>query len=124
MSRWLVQGLAAFAVAAAAAVALSSAAMAGGTVTLIGSVGPKGGVSLRQPDGRAVKELKAGAYVIVVTDRSRRDDFHLRGPGPLDKRTGMWFVGRIIWRVRLSKGGYQYSSDQHPVTSRRTFRVS
>jgi hypothetical protein len=124
MFRSLAQALAGCISVACVAVALSPIATAGETVTLIGSVGAKGNVTLRQPDGRAVKQLQAGAYVIVVTDRSRRDDFHLRGLGTLDKHTGLRFVGRVTWRARLSAGNYQYFSDRHPVSSRRTFRVS
>ena len=44
-------------------------------------------IALRDASGERVTELDAGAYLIVVTDRSLRENFHLLGPD-IDRRTG------------------------------------
>lgn len=54
--------------------------------------------------------LLAGTYAITVRDRSRRANFHLRGPG-LNRRTSARFVGTVTWRARLRTGTYRYGSD-------------
>lgn len=55
-----------------------------------------------------------GTYLIVVTDRSRKDNFELQGPGGLSKKTGIHFVGRVTWRLKLGAGAYRYFSERHP----------
>jgi hypothetical protein len=69
-----------------------------------------------------VTRLQAGRYTVVVRDTSKRDNFHLFGPG-LDKRTSRSFVGRQQWVLVLRKGTYTFRSDAHPLTTKRTFRV-
>jgi hypothetical protein len=88
---------------------------------LSASVGPGAKISLRSASGARVARLKPGRYVVSVADRSRRDNFHLRGPG-VNARTGIAFMGRRTWRIRLSKGLYTYRSDAS-VALRRTVRV-
>ncbi len=68
------------------------------------------------------KTLKAGTYDVSVRDSSKRDNFHLTGPG-VNRRTGVAFTGIVKWRVRLAKGLYRYRSDRNPKLSR-TFRVA
>ena len=55
--------------------------------------------------------VAAGRYRITVVDSSRRDNFHLRGPG-LNKRTSMRGRGTSRWTVTLSAGRYAYGSDR------------
>lgn len=89
---------------------------------LAASVGPGARIALRSAAGVRVKTLKRGRYAITVSDRSRSDNFHLRGPG-VNARTGVAFTGRRTWMVRLAKGVYTYRSDRHPALRGRV-RVS
>ena len=88
---------------------------------LSASVGPGARIAVRSTGGARVKTLRRGSYAIAVADRSRSDNFHLRGPG-VNARTGVAFIGRRTWRVRLAKGLYTYRSDRHPKL-RGSFRV-
>src|ERR671937_2401202 len=80
---------------------------------LSGSVGPGARIALRTASGARATSLKAGAYVLTVRDRSKADDFHLRGKG-VNVATGVAFTGSKKWKIRLAKGTYRYSSDAHP----------
>ena len=73
-------------------------------------------------DGKPLATLLAGDYTFVVTDRSARQNFHLKGPG-LDKKTGAKRVGRLSFTTKLAKGVYSYSSDANRKL-RGTFRVT
>jgi len=77
---------------------------------------------LRASDGTAVRRLQAGAVVIAVVDKSRKGNFHLLGPGGFKKKTGIRFMGRVIWTLKLAPGRYRYFSDGRP-SVRRSFRV-
>jgi Copper binding proteins, plastocyanin/azurin family len=83
--------------------------------TLKASVSAGGAVSL------AASSVKSGRYRIVVSDRSKSANFHLRGPG-VNVRTGMRFRGSATLHVRLSKGTYRFGSDSVGLTKR--LRVS
>src|SRR5919204_4130220 len=48
---------------------------------LAGSVGPGARIALRTASGARATSLKAGAYALTVRDRSKTDNFHLRGKG-------------------------------------------
>ena len=85
------------------------------------SVGPGRAISLRIPGGGVPPRLGPGRYTVVVTDRSRRDNFHLLGG--LDRKTGIAFIGRQRWVVTLQKGIYRYRSDAHPRTLSGSFQV-
>jgi plastocyanin len=61
--------------------------------------------------------VRAGAYRILVNDRSRAANFHLAGRG-LDRRTGVQFRGASTWNVRLVRGTYRYGSDPAGLTKR------
>ncbi len=80
-------------------------------VILKGDVGA-GSISLRL-DKASVKTLTAGADTIAVSDRSARQNFHLKGPG-VDKKTGVKAAGKIAWTVVFRKGTYVYYSDTNP----------
>jgi hypothetical protein len=66
--------------------------------------------------------LSAGAFSIVVSDRSATDGFRLSGPG-VAKATTAKFRGTVTWKVKLAPGTYSYGSALHPKL-RRTFTVS
>ena len=80
---------------------------------LAGSVGPGSQIALRTASGARASTLKAGVYVLTVRDRSKTDNFHLRGKGA-NVATGVAFTGPKTWKVRLAKGSYRYFSDAHP----------
>ena len=83
---------------------------------LAGSVGPGSRIALRTASGARASHLKPGAYVLTVTDKSKTDNFHLRGKGA-NVSTGVAFTGKKTWKLRLSKGVYRYFSDRHPTLS-------
>jgi plastocyanin len=88
---------------------------------LAGSVGPGARIALRTASGARVSRLKPGVYVLTVTDRSKTDNFHLRGKRA-NVATGVPFTGKKTWRLRLAKGAYRYFSDRHPAL-KGSFRV-
>ncbi len=107
----------------AGALLLALPATAGTTATrLTATVGPSFTISLKKGTTK-VTRLKAGAYTIVVRDRSNLHNFHLRGPGSVNKKTGVAFVGTRTWTVRLRPGRYTYICDPHATTMRGSFRV-
>jgi len=79
---------------------------------LAGSVGPGARIALRTASGARATSLKAGAYVLTVRDKSKTDDFRLRGKG-VNVATGVAFTGSKTWKIRLAKGTYRYFSDRH-----------
>ena len=89
---------------------------------LAGSVGPGARIALRNASGTRVTHLKPGAYVLTVTDKSKTDNFHLRGRRA-NVATGVAFTGKKTWKLRLVKGAYRYFSDRHP-RLKGSFRVS
>lgn len=85
------------------------------TSTLRASVSPGGRATL------SARSVKAGAYRIVVRDRSTRHNFRLAGRR-VNRTTGADFTGRVTWSVRLAKGVYRYGSDAKRLPGR--LRVS
>lgn len=97
------------------------------TPTLRASVGPGKTIALRAASGERVTQLDAGAYLIVVTDRSLRENFHLLGPD-IDRRTGSRFRGTVRWRLQIGHtvpfgSRYSYRSDRSGSNLRGTFRI-
>lgn len=84
-----------------------------GPTKLRGSVGPGRTIGMGTSDGTRFSSLSAGAYTIVVRDRSAADDFHLTGPG-VSKATGVRFKGTVTWKLALKAGKYAFKSDTHP----------
>jgi hypothetical protein len=82
---------------------------------LAGTVGPGRAISLKP------KAAEVGAATITVNDRSRKDNFHLTGPG-VNRKTGVAMRGRVTWNVTLQPGTYTYRSDKTKKL-RGTFRV-
>jgi NitT/TauT family transport system substrate-binding protein len=77
--------------------------------TLQATVGSGSFLTLRL-DGKKVAELKAGKYNFAVTDKSKKDNFHLTGPG-VDKSTAVGKTQTITWTLALKKGVYRFASD-------------
>jgi plastocyanin len=89
------------------------------TPTLVATLGPGAAISMKLA-GKAVGSLRAGAYAVVVRDRSPRHAFRLAGPG-VSRKTGDRFRGTVRWRVTFRAGVYRYWSS--PAGVRRTLRV-
>lgn len=83
---------------------------------LFANVSRTGHVSLRNGAGTMVRSIRPGSYVVVVHDRSRRQNFHLLGSGSnaIDKKTGISFVGTVRWTLSFQPGVYSYYSDRSP----------
>jgi ABC-type nitrate/sulfonate/bicarbonate transport system substrate-binding protein len=64
-------------------------------------------------DKSALKTLAPGADTVAVSDRSSRQNFHLKGPG-VDKKTGLKKSGKITWTVVFRPGTYRFYSDSNP----------
>jgi len=60
-------------------------------------------------DGKKVKSLQEGEYTFVVSDRSKIQNFRLRGPG-VSKATSLKGRGRSTWTLSLGPGRYTFSS--------------
>jgi plastocyanin len=90
--------------------------------TLTATVGPSATISLRTASGRRVTSLRRGRYRIVVRDRSRMHNFHLRGPG-VNRRTAVRFRGTVTWTLTLRRGTYRYVCDPHASRMKGSFRV-
>jgi plastocyanin len=88
---------------------------------LLASIGPGAKINLVTPAKKRVGALLPGRYLIVVSDRSAVDNFHLTGPG-VNRKTGVAAKVTVRWTLRLKKGKYAYRSDAHPKL-RRSFSV-
>jgi plastocyanin len=66
-------------------------------------------------NGQAVSQLPAGAYVIKVHDPANFHNFHLKGPGGVDRKTPVEQDGTIdeTWDVTFVTGNYHYQCDPH-----------
>ena len=92
-------------------------------IQLKAAVGPGRTISLRDADGVRLTTLAGPVKaVIAVNDRTRTDNFHLKGPG-VNKATGIGFRGRAKWTVTLNPGKFTYRSDKHK-TLRGSFTVT
>ncbi len=60
--------------------------------------------------GVRVKTVPAGPVVIVVNDRSAKDNFHLVGPG-VNRVTSRLRKLTVVWKLTLKRGTYVYKSD-------------
>jgi NitT/TauT family transport system substrate-binding protein len=95
---------------------LVPSAVAGGKV-LQATVSGSKFLSLRL-DGKVVTTLPAGSYTFVVSDTSKTQNFHFKGPG-VARKTGVPGTGRTTWTLKLAKGSYTYVSDTRGSKARR-----
>jgi hypothetical protein len=91
-------------------------------VALAARVGPGKAISFRRSSGAKVVTIKAGKAKITVRDLTKKDNFHLIGPGA-NAKTGVAFKGTKTWALTLRKGLYRFRSDAHP-TLKGSFRVT
>jgi alpha-D-ribose 1-methylphosphonate 5-triphosphate synthase subunit PhnH len=79
-------------------------------VKLIGKVTSRA-ISLTQSSGGKVKSIFAGSYKVTVSDRSKKQNFHLRGPG-VNRKTAVGRIVKATWTLNLKPGKYTYRSDK------------
>jgi len=89
---------------------------------LVATVGPGNTISLTR-NGARVRTLTAGAYMIVVRDRSKRHNFHLTGLG-VNRKTAVARTGTVTWNLRLGAGAFRYVSDPQARRVRGSFTVT
>ena len=79
-------------------------------------------ISLKRAGVNVKKTLRAGTYLLTVTDRSSKNNFHLTGRG-INRKTGIAAKPRVTWRVVLRRGVvYTFKSDADPKL-KKTFRA-
>lgn len=106
-----------------AAVLVPGAAHPAATATaLSGTVGPGFSIALRDSNGVKVTHLDPGAYTITIKDMADVHNFHLKGPGSVNKATSVELQQTVTWDVTFVDGSYTYLCDAHPNLNG-TFRV-
>ncbi len=108
----------------AAALTLHSDAVSAVTIkgTLNATVGPGFTITLKKSSGVVVTSLKAGTWKFVVDDKSSVHNFHLTGPGSVNKKTTVSQIAKVTWTVTLKPGTYTYRCDPHS-SMKKTFKV-
>jgi hypothetical protein len=61
--------------------------------------------------GSKVRSLTTKKYRITVSDTSKTQNFHLKGPG-VNKKTGVAARAKATWTLSLKPGKYIYRSDK------------
>ena len=108
-----------------AAITLASSGSAMSVPRLVGSTGPDGAFRITlTKGGKKVTKLKAGKYTIVVKDVAKTHNFHLTGPGGVNKKTPVKGKGTYTWHVTLKKGTYRYVCDPHKTIMKGSFTVT
>ncbi len=77
-----------------------------GLPRLIGRVGPGFDISISD------NSVPAGRYKLIVRDRSTIHNFHISGTG-VDKKTGIPFEGRKVFKITFTAGTYDIVCDKH-----------
>src|SRR5258708_7686462 len=91
---------------------------------LTGTVGPGFTITMTR-FGKKLVTLKHGTYSITVSDKSNIHNFHLRGPGRVNKEiTTIGFVGTKTVIVRLVPGIYKFVCDPHFTSMKGSFKVT
>lgn len=72
----------------------------------------------------AVTQLAPGTYDIVVHDYSGFHNFHLTGPGNVNKATTVPEVTTVTWTVTLVSGSYHFQCDAHATSMKGDFTVT
>jgi hypothetical protein len=80
-------------------------------------------ITLKRADGANVTRVRHGLKTFVIRDRSSIHNFHLFGPGGVDRKTGIAFVGTRTWSPVKLVAGPTSSGATRPTTMRKTFVV-
>jgi plastocyanin len=104
-------------VVAVAAVTVVALPVSAAVPKVTGTVGP--GFTISMPK----KPKKAGKYTLVVTDRSGEHNFHLKGPGRVNVKTGVAFTGTKTFAIKVVKGKYSFVCDPHASTMKGSFTI-
>jgi hypothetical protein len=109
--------------AAVVALVATSAATPMTLPKLRGTVGPGFTISLKR--GLApVKQLKAGKYTFVVSDKAGIHNFVLESPGDVDRTlTAVSFVGTKTVTVVLTRGTWKFYCKPHESIMHGSFKV-
>jgi len=103
-------------IAAVTVAAIAALPVFAATPKLAGTVGPGFTISLKK------KPVKAGKYVLAVSDRSSIHNFRLKGPG-VNVATSVAATGPRTFKVTLKKGKYTFVCDPHLTTMRGSFTI-
>ena len=85
--------------------------------------GPGQQIGVYYADGRRMTRIPPGTYTIQVHDLSTTHDFHLSGPGGVDRKTDVGEIEHPIWTVTFRAGTYTFKCDVH-ASMRGTFVVA
>jgi len=107
---------------AVVAISVPGAATGEPAVTLVGVVGPGFTITLKNPDGTAVRHLDPGMYDVSVDDKAIEHNFHLLGPG-VEQQTVIENIETASWSVQFADGTYTFRCDPHASQMRGTFTV-
>jgi plastocyanin len=108
---------------AAVALVAASAATPVTLPKLTGTVGPGFTISLKRGPA-PVKQLKAGRYTFVVSDKAAIHNFQIRGPGLNRAITTVGFVGAKTVTLLLKRGTYTFYCVPHQSSMHGSFRVT
>jgi Copper binding proteins, plastocyanin/azurin family len=109
--------------AAAVALVATSAATPMTLPKLRGTVGPGFTISLKR--GLApVKQLKAGKYTFVVSDKAAIHNFQIEGPSLDRALSTVGFVGTKTVTLLLKRGTYKFYCVPHESTMHGSFKVT
>jgi hypothetical protein len=108
---------------AAVALVVTAAATPMALPKLRGTVGPGFTISLKR--GLVpVKQLKAGKYTFVVSDKASIHNFQIKGPGLNRAITAVGFVGTKTVTLLLKRGTYTYYCVPHQSSMHGSFKVT
>jgi hypothetical protein len=115
----------AVAIVASLGIAVPAYASHASATKLDGTTSAAGAVSLDMA-GKKVTTLKPGTYSLTVSDKARKFEFRLSGPGMSKTITSTTFVGSKTEKVKLENGTYTFESSSKPTKTNEkgTFTVS
>jgi plastocyanin len=103
----------------------ASAGPAQHPASLVGAVGANDAyeISLADPDGNAITNLKAGTYKLKVEDLSSIHNFHLTGPG-VSETTSVSEKATKTFTIDFKAGDYNFVCDPHASQMHGSFHVT
>ena len=87
---------------------------------LVLTSGPAEVITLRTRAGKVVKSMKRGTYTVLVRDRGRTHNAHIRAPGYNRQTRPLTYAGSQTWKVKLARTGrFSFFCDPHRLTGMR-----